>query len=132
MTSNRVGTFDQAFKSRIQLALHYTALTKPQRRKIWRNFINRLKDLSSETNSLSIDFDDLYDNLDDLAAVDMNGREIRNAITTARQFAQFEEKELGYQQLKYVIGVAGKFESYIRGVNDGRTFEQVARNDGLR
>ncbi|KAF1848143.1 uncharacterized protein K460DRAFT_364126 [Cucurbitaria berberidis CBS 394.84] len=132
LTSNRVGTFDQAFKSRIQLALHYPALTKAQRRKIWRNFINRLKDISSESNSLSVDFDDLADHLDELASEDMNGREIRNAITTARQFAKFEEKELGYEQLKYVIGVAGKFESYIRGLNFGRTFEQVAREDGLR
>lgn len=28
LTSNRVGTFDEAFKSRIQLSLHYDNLTK--------------------------------------------------------------------------------------------------------
>lgn len=38
LTSSRVGTFDEAFKSRIQLALHYKPLTIPQRKKIWRNF----------------------------------------------------------------------------------------------
>ena len=45
LTSNRVGTFDQAFKSRIQLALHYENLKRPQRRKIWWNSFTRLRDL---------------------------------------------------------------------------------------
>lgn len=45
LTSNRVGTFDEAFKSRIQLALHYENLNVTQRRKVWRNFMNRLKTL---------------------------------------------------------------------------------------
>jgi len=39
LTSNRVGTFDEAFKSRIQLALHYKNLDTFQQKKIWRNFL---------------------------------------------------------------------------------------------
>ncbi|OBT88775.1 hypothetical protein VE02_02394 [Pseudogymnoascus sp. 03VT05] len=34
LTSNRVGTFDEAFKSRIQLALHYDSLSYSQRKQI--------------------------------------------------------------------------------------------------
>ena len=34
LTSNRVGTFDEAFNSRIQLSLHYENLTCSQRRTI--------------------------------------------------------------------------------------------------
>lgn len=52
LTSNRVGTFDQAFKSRIQLALHYENLKKPQRRKIWCNFFTRLRDLGETAGSV--------------------------------------------------------------------------------
>ncbi|KAH8722459.1 P-loop containing nucleoside triphosphate hydrolase protein, partial [Phaeosphaeriaceae sp. PMI808] len=37
LTSNRVGTFDEAFKSRIQLSPHYENLNKAQRQKIWKN-----------------------------------------------------------------------------------------------
>ncbi|PNP60836.1 hypothetical protein FNYG_14456 [Fusarium nygamai] len=48
LTSNRVGTFDEAFKSRIQLSLHYESLTKNQRRTIWENFLNRLNNLEQE------------------------------------------------------------------------------------
>ncbi|KAI0198305.1 hypothetical protein F4808DRAFT_472922 [Astrocystis sublimbata] len=127
LTSNRVGTFDQAFKSRIQLALHYENLKKPQRRKIWRNFFNRLKDVG-ETN---VDYDDLGDHIDELAEVEMNGRQIRNAITTARQLAQFDGDKFSYKQLQHVMKVAGKFETYLKEVK-GLTDDQIAREDGTR
>lgn len=42
LTSNRVGTFDEAFKSRIQLTLRYKNLEKDQRLQIWNNFMKRL------------------------------------------------------------------------------------------
>jgi AAA+ superfamily predicted ATPase len=47
LTSNRVGTFDEAFISRIQLALHYPDLGPLQRRQIWQNFVERLENLVS-------------------------------------------------------------------------------------
>lgn len=85
LTSNRVGTFDEAFKSRIQLALHYENLSRTQRRAIWENFFNRLEEIEKD----SVDTDDLREHLDELAAHDMNGRQIRNSITTARQLARY-------------------------------------------
>lgn len=39
LTSNRVATFDEAFKSRINLAIRYEDLEEEQRLKILRNFI---------------------------------------------------------------------------------------------
>lgn len=95
LTSNRVGTFDEAFKSRIQLSLHYENLTLSQRRKIWRNFMNRLRTVDPE----NVDVDDVLDNLDELGAEDVNGREIRNAITIARQLAQFKDEKFAYAHL---------------------------------
>jgi hypothetical protein len=129
LTSNRVGTFDQAFKSRIQLALHYEPLTSSQRRKIWRNFFTRLqKDLGEE----NVNYDDLFDHIDELAGLELNGRQIRNAITTARQLAQFDGKDLCYSQLKHVINVANKFEEYSKCLNRGYTDEELARDGGIR
>ncbi|UPX17725.1 uncharacterized protein EKO05_0008065 [Ascochyta rabiei] len=40
-----VGKFDEAFKSRIQLSLHYEKLDKGQRKKIWRNFLSRPQEM---------------------------------------------------------------------------------------
>ncbi|KAF2199215.1 hypothetical protein GQ43DRAFT_376793, partial [Delitschia confertaspora ATCC 74209] len=55
LTNNRVGTFDEAFKSRIQLVLHYPTLGPFQRLRIRENFINRLKSFEDDT----VDIDDL-------------------------------------------------------------------------
>jgi AAA+ superfamily predicted ATPase len=128
LTSNRVGAFDEAFKSRIQLSLHYENLGVSQRRKIWRNFMNRIKVLDQS----DVDFDDIMDHIDDLSKEDMNGREIRNAITTARQLAQFREKPFCYSHLKHVIEVGGKFGKYLKDLRDGFTDDELKRDGGLR
>ncbi|OPB41404.1 AAA family ATPase [Trichoderma guizhouense] len=133
LTSNRVGTFDEAFKSRIQLAVHYGNLTTHQRTKIWENFIGRLRELNEE----GIDFDDLEDNIEQLASRAMNGREIRNAITTARQYARWERQQdqgfkLNHKVMKEVIETAGEFDEYINTLNGGLTQEQLAKEDGIR
>ncbi|GFP59201.1 ATPase family AAA domain-containing protein 3A homolog [Trichoderma asperellum] len=128
LTTNRVGTFDEAFKSRIQLALHYDKFTAPQRKQIWKNFFNRLKSLDEQT----IDFDDLGCNLDTLASYEMNGRQIRNSITTARQLAQFKRKLMRFTHLKRAIEVAGKFDTYLLDLKDGVSDEQIAREENIR
>ncbi|KAH6678085.1 P-loop containing nucleoside triphosphate hydrolase protein [Halenospora varia] len=128
LTSNRVGTFDEAFKSRIQLALHYTNLSKFQRSKIWRNFILRLKNLGEK----NIDFDDLHDHEEQLAEHKMNGRQIRNAITTARQYAKWKEQPLNYPLLEDIIETAGRFDRYIEKLNGGVSHDQLAEEEGLR
>lgn len=128
LTSNRVGTFDEAFKSRIQLALHYASLGPFQRHKIWENFILRLESLGEE----DIDFDDLKDHLEQLAENKMNGRQIRNAITTARQYAQWKETTLTYEHLKDIIEISGRFDLYLDKLNGGYTQDQLAEDEGLR
>ncbi|EUC27844.1 hypothetical protein COCCADRAFT_110654 [Bipolaris zeicola 26-R-13] len=128
LTSNRVGTFDEAFKSRIQLTLHYDKLSIAQRRKIWRNFIQRLKNLGGN----NVDFDDINDHIDDLVTREMNGRQIRNVITTARQLAQYRGKNLCFSHLEHVMKIADKFDTYIKNVKEGLTEDQLARDAGLR
>jgi len=128
LTTNRVATFDEAFKSRIQLALHYEKLTKRQRECIWENFINRLKTFTTD----NIDTEDLRKHLEELSTFDMNGRQIRNAITTARQLAMFKNKALDYSILKHVISVSGRFDRYLKNVNEGLTDEELARENQLR
>lgn len=146
LTSNRVGTFDEAFKSRIQLSLHYESLTKSQRRTIWKNFLNRLNNLEKGNltvepiterkrkyeENLGIDFDNIERHLADLAEEQMNGRQIRNAITTARQLAKFKKEGMTYKHLEHVIKISRKFDKYIEKVKDSYTDDQVAREQMLR
>ncbi|KAF5640540.1 TOB3 (member of AAA-ATPase family) [Fusarium sp. NRRL 52700] len=107
LTTNRVGTFDEAFKSRIQLALRYEKLKDYQRLQIWKNFLVRLKSLGEEE---SIDFDDIELYLEELAKYPMNGRQIRNSITTGRQLAKYKRKKMTFAHLKRAIDVADKFD----------------------
>lgn len=78
ITSNRVGTFNEAFKLRIQLAIHYKSLTEEQRLQIWGNFLNRLATLK-----IDLDLDQIRRRISELASHKLNGRQIRNVITTA-------------------------------------------------
>ncbi|KAK8123929.1 hypothetical protein PG999_003847 [Apiospora kogelbergensis] len=135
LTSNRVGTFDEAFKSRIQLAVHYTNLNDDQRRQIWTNFFSRLKHLDED----GINFADLKDNIKRLARHKMNGREIRNVITTARQFARWKRNQkngvgylLNYEVMEEIIETSGKFDQYIKDLNNGATHDQLAEDEGWR
>ncbi|CVK94514.1 related to TOB3 (member of AAA-ATPase family) [Fusarium mangiferae] len=151
LTSNRVGIFDEAFKSRIQLSLRYNDLEKDQRRQIWLNFINRLEKLGSQriaqasepslTNILStpqdaprlgVDIKSMRDRLDDLAEAPLNGREIRNMISTARQLAVFRKEKLGYQHLESVMAEAKKFGEYIKRLHKGYTSDQIKRGQKER
>lgn len=128
LTSNRVGTFDEAFKSRIQLALHYEPLTQPRRAKIWRNFFRRLESLGED----NIDYGDVENYIGELSEREMNGRQIRNVITTARQWAQFQSRKMTASHLEYAIKVAGKFDTYVKDLKEGFSDEQIARGDGVR
>ncbi|KAI6372678.1 hypothetical protein MCOR25_003643 [Pyricularia grisea] len=81
LTSSWVGTFDEAFKSRIQLSLHYDKPKISQRCRIWRNFIEwPLRAVGEKDGDLS----NPADRIEELVGHDMNGRNIRNVITTGR------------------------------------------------
>lgn len=128
LTTNRVGTFDEAFKSRIQLSLHYQRLTEAQRVTIWENFLERLSTIDEER----VNVDNLRRNVRELAKYDMNGRQIRNALTTARQLALFEKETMDFGHLKHAIKVSAKFDQYLKNVKHGATDDDIAREEGVR
>lgn len=132
LTSNRVGTFDEAFKSRIQLALHYPSLTKDKRYEIWTMFISRLRELGEK----QVDFSNLEDHRWDLAEYKLNGRQIRNTIQTSRQYVSWknakEKMTLNFEILKKIIEISGEFDTYINKLNNGMSPDQLAEEDGLR
>ncbi len=102
LTSNRVGTFDEAFKSRIQLVLHYPPLNAPSRREIWHIFLAMLY-----YDEEKVDFDNIMAHMDQLSSYQLNGRQIRNAFTTARQLALFEQETLDWYRIKDSVEVTG-------------------------
>ncbi|EXJ71047.1 uncharacterized protein A1O5_06040 [Cladophialophora psammophila CBS 110553] len=77
---------------------------------------------------------------EDLSKEKMNGRQIRNAITTARQYAEWQSgqskdgttKKMTYEHLKDVIEVAGRFDKYLDKPYGGFSVDRLAEDDGLR
>ncbi|KAF7555923.1 hypothetical protein G7Z17_g1792 [Cylindrodendrum hubeiense] len=53
LTTNRVGTIDEAFKSRIHLSLYYPPLDKTQTRDIFRLNIAKLKEIEAERHKMT-------------------------------------------------------------------------------
>lgn len=82
LTTNRLKTLDPAIRSRIHLILSYTPLTEPQRTQIWHRALrDMLADHHLAGEDDAGDVDQLVRN--DLAPLDLNGREIHNVCRTA-------------------------------------------------
>lgn len=111
MTTNRVGTLDEAFKSRIHVILYYPPLSKNQTEGIWRINIRKLKQIEEErhiildTGNTSDELPELPLKVDEEEILDFalshwqqhqygkgrwNGRQIRNAFQIAAALARFE------------------------------------------
>ncbi|KAL2066084.1 hypothetical protein VTL71DRAFT_2155 [Oculimacula yallundae] len=103
LTTNRLTSFDLAFKSRIHLALKYTALDHQRRKELWKLFISRTSKEPLQP------WDD--DVLDSLAKVDINGRQIKNSVRTASTLARSMKMPLGKEHIDIVLGTIESFEA---------------------
>ncbi|KAL9564302.1 hypothetical protein ACKAV7_011493 [Fusarium commune] len=141
LTSNRVGIFDEAFRSRIQLSLRYKNLGQAERYQIWENFLKHLDQFQQTVQSgpksqsqqvpligYGMDISDLRKHLSELSQVELNGREIRNALSIARQLALYRKEALQFHHLKDVMNEAKKFDDYLNELNDGFSADAICRD----
>ncbi|CAG8416467.1 unnamed protein product [Penicillium salamii] len=126
LTSNRIGTFDEAFKSRVQLTLHYPDLDESSRRRIWSNFITRIHHTNPHAKA-----DQILEKIDELAKFELNGREIRNNLRTSILLAEFRGHPLQYSHLMDVIDVSNEFMQYLRDIH-GHTASEWAKSQRIR
>jgi hypothetical protein len=101
LTTNRVSTFDGAFKSRIHVPLKYSSLNFDSRRQIWKTFLER-------PGGALVCVDE--EGYDALAGAEINGRQIKNAVRTAKSLAQYHGEALDLKKLQQVIGIQEEFE----------------------
>ncbi|KAI2622556.1 P-loop containing nucleoside triphosphate hydrolase protein [Hypoxylon sp. NC1633] len=136
LTTNRVGTFDDAFVSRIHVIIHYARLTLEYRNAIWGQFFDKLED---ERDDIEIRRNcKRYVTEDpEMAAIPWNGREIRNAFQTAVALAYYEFSQKENKQPNEVAVLTSKhfekvrkltlqFKEYLKDVNDGLDENQRA------
>ncbi|KAL8791965.1 MAG: hypothetical protein Q9195_005454 [Heterodermia aff. obscurata] len=152
LTTNRVGAFDLAFRSRIHMSLFYPRLDESKTIKIWEMNLARARETWGD--KLSIDETDQKEILEfasnhfrelHKSKAVWNGRQIRNAFQTAIALAewethQFEVKHKVTQWVKPTLEVkhfrsvakaSQHFDAYLRETLDG-TSADLALEDHER
>lgn len=132
LTTNRVGAFDVAFKSRIHLAIKYPALSVSSRRDLWSTFIT-----NEHTRPFPLWWDEAF--LDGLAAESLNGRQIKNIVRTAHALAMAEESELRPEDIYVSLQSIKDFEEDFahdlaekEREDDGRNASSVSQHRAKR
>ncbi|EXJ69450.1 uncharacterized protein A1O5_07486 [Cladophialophora psammophila CBS 110553] len=87
LTTNRIKNIDEAFHSRIHVTVNYPNLSVESRRHIWQTFLGHDHPMGGKE-------------LDRLARVDLNGRQIKNVLKTAQMLARSEEGSSSQEQAK--------------------------------
>ncbi|KAI0855031.1 hypothetical protein F4860DRAFT_497599 [Xylaria cubensis] len=103
LTTNRVGTIDEAFESRIHIMLYYPRLTAGQTTDIFRMNISRLKEIENQMRDttgqpvLEIDEENIirfakrhFKDSEKSRVAGWNGRQIRNAFQIASAMARYD------------------------------------------
>ena len=114
LTTNRMSTIDQAFKSRIHLAIKYHSLSVLSRQKLWEVFIKAAAG-NAEVAWLN------QQTLAELSAKNVNGRQIKNAVRTAHAFAVSEDTNI---QLKYLEMALDALEKFNKDFEDSKAEEE--------
>ena len=97
LTTNRVDNVDTAFQSRTHISMQYDNLRTSARKSVWMNFLN------ASTQNGDTGFTD--GKLKSLAERQMNGREIKNVIKTAKLLASHKHEELGVGHVESVLAI---------------------------
>lgn len=148
LTTNRVGQIDDAFISRIHVAIHYKDLAGEDLARIWKGFFAKL----AKDKSVKIRIQPAAKNwvIECFAKGDFkhfNGRDIRNALQTAITLAEFEHEEdargedaqtdmpvtISKAHFERVFSLINDFRNYVDRIRNkdqkGRAQERLDRND---
>ncbi|KAL8993104.1 MAG: hypothetical protein Q9169_006595, partial [Polycauliona sp. 2 TL-2023] len=138
LTTNKVGHFDEAFKSRIHVSLYYPSLSRRSTLKIWKMNLERL---SKSKKAFEVEKDEIYDyarrhyrELRAKGKTTWNGRQIKNAFQTAIALAEFDANRaeagkpvLALEHFKVVAQASEDFDDYLCRVHGGTEADLAMR-----
>ncbi|TLS28202.1 hypothetical protein PpBr36_00036 [Pyricularia pennisetigena] len=136
LTTNRVGSFDDAFISRIHVQLRYPPFKDEERQKVWRTFISKLERDRGDTIRLNLNAQEYIEGRE-IRELEWNGREIRN------EFESDLDAEgrivVKHDHLRSVVELSRDFKSYLKDLHQGdeakralRHSERMDSHDGSR
>ncbi|KAK4204943.1 hypothetical protein QBC40DRAFT_75026 [Triangularia verruculosa] len=151
LTTNRVGEFDEAFRSRIHISLYYPKLSHKSTKEIWQRNITRLRDsgidMDIEEDKIGRFIDRLWERNQSRPSRLWNGRQMKNAFQTAIALANWDFHEGGGRaelerpllKASHFIRVAqtsAHFDDYIRDIHgfedEDDPYSIIAGRDELR
>jgi len=116
LTTNRVETFDEAFQSRIHIALRYNDLDRKAKRVIWKTFLGMVAREEMAENETDKERQVITEEeFDSMSRRNLNGRQIKNAVRTAQALAMTQNEALSMKHLELVLGVTEGFERDLKG-----------------
>ncbi|MDI1487539.1 MAG: hypothetical protein OHK93_006809 [Ramalina farinacea] len=112
LTTNRVGVIDEAFQSRLDVALALEPFTINERTDVWFNFIEDLPPQISEKERdlLRREVKKVWSHKD------LNGRQIKNCVKTASVLAKQHDENVNVKHIRTTIKTVLKFTNYIQDV----------------
>ena len=134
LTTNRVGTFDDAFLSRIHVVLHYE-FEEAERKQVWKMFFSKLAREREQSIRIHETARSYIEHNEDLKALSWNGRDIRNAFQTAVALAESEaisqgktdgKVELTRDHFEQVVAMSRNFKQYLQKVHGQETEKAAA------
>ncbi|KAI3338719.1 hypothetical protein F4824DRAFT_499095 [Ustulina deusta] len=134
LTTNRVGSFDDAFTSRVHVQLYYPDFDDDQRLQIWQTFIDNLAKERGDYMRLNINAKE-YIGGNEVRALKWNGREIRNAFQTAVSLAEYDTEKgedgkivITDEHLRAVVELSRDFKNYLGELHRGDEAKRAERN----
>lgn len=119
LTTNRVGTFEEAFISRIHIMIYYPPFTDNDREAVWEGFFSKLEDEQGERMHILQSTRD-YVTCAEVQGLKWNGREIRNAFQIAVALAQTQEDkdkrgriQIRKEHIKSTVRMSKDFKAYL-------------------
>ncbi len=121
-------TFDDAFQSRIHIALRYDELDAKAKKAVFRIFIERVRSLEQQqqqqheptsattamaTTTAMVPFTD--EDYSALARQSLNGRQIKNVVRTAQALAVNKGQALSMHHIREVLDVLQSFDRDLKG-----------------
>jgi hypothetical protein len=131
LTTNRVGQIDDAFISRVHIAIGYPSLGEEARRKVWNGFFRKL--VRDRAGKIQIAPDAKAWVLETAGETQLNGRDIRNALQTAITLAEFEnEEDPDYDETLVTIVTKTHFQKVLDMCNRFRSYVTSIRREDER
>jgi SpoVK/Ycf46/Vps4 family AAA+-type ATPase len=104
LTTNRIKAFDEAFLSRIHVALHFDELTLESKEQVWMAFLNK------------VDANISPEHIRELAKRNVNGRQIKNAVRTAHSLATGRGEAVAFGHFAETLDAMDEFTTQFEAV----------------